>query len=437
MPQVHFAIPLLLGPWHRALTLPGLFRLLVLGLPWLVSCAWLLRTLEALAYSHRIPDLVRLPEPAPFAPSTEPLLSVIVPACNEEAAIAATIHSLLASRGVPLQIIAVNDRSTDQTGSILDSIVDSIAATRAAPRAHSPDAEQSAADVGPHTFEVLHIYTLPEGWLGKPHALAQGFARARAPLLLFTDADILYRADALLRCVAFFQQQQLDHLAFAATPVSETVGERMVIGALQAIGVWSLRLWKISDPRAKDSVGVGSFTLVRREAYLQVGGWDRLRLEVLEDLRFGWEIKRRHHLHQQFATGRDLLRLRWAVGALGLANNLTKNGFALFRYRLVPALLAVVSLCVMVFAPIAALFGPPATRWSFAPFALALLLLYRRDLGKTGNSVGYALLFPFGALVFVYAILRSICLTLVRGGVEWRGTLYPLATLRREAGPLR
>jgi glycosyltransferase involved in cell wall biosynthesis len=402
-----------------------ILRAVLTAVPWVVALAWVGRTIEALLKVGQIPDLLHMLEPAayPTGEGVAPLVSVIVPACNEEGAIAATVRSLLASRGVPVEVIAVDDRSTDRTGAVLDEL----AAEHAAGSSLQPASR----------LKVLHVRELPAGWLGKPHALALGVALSRAPLLLFTDADILFREDALLRAVGFFEKQKLDHLILASTPISKTAGERMMLGALQTIGVWSLRLWKIGDPNSKASLGVGSFGLVRREALEKIGGWEALRMEVLEDLRLGWEIKRRHGLRQQIAFGKGLLRLHWAAGALGIARNLTKNGFALFRYQLAPALVAVGSLCVLLFAPLLALAGTPAMRWSCLPFLLALALLYRRDVGQTGISPWYVLLFPFGAALFLFALTRSIVLTLLRGGVAWRGTLYPLAALRRSAGPLR
>jgi hypothetical protein len=254
---------------------------------------------------------------------------------------------------------------------------------------------------------------------------------------LFTDADILFREDALLRAVHFLISQKLDHLVLASTPISKSVGERMMISTLRTVGVWPLRLWKVADPCAKDSIGVGSFGLVPRTTYEAVGGWESFRLEVLEDLRFGWEVKRRHRLRQQIAFGRNLLQLHWAAGALGLAHNLTKNGFALFQYRLLAAVGGLVALVILLFLPFGAFFGAANQRWAFVPYLLALILLYRQDTGSTGTRLAYILVFPFGAAILVYALARSVMLTLLRGGVVWRNTLYPLAQLRKAAGPLR
>jgi glycosyltransferase involved in cell wall biosynthesis len=397
------------------------------GIIWLVSLVWLVRAVQSLVGMRRVPDLTRIPEPPLFPADTgNPLLSVIVPACNEEAAIEATIRSLLNQRGIPLEVIAVNDRSSDSTGAILNRLQEEFAVPAA-----------TLQTLRTTTLRVIHIDHLPDGWLGKPHALAQGTTLATAPYLLFTDADILFREDALLRAVHFLISQQLDHLVLASTPISKTAGERMMISTLRTVGIWALRLWKVADPRARDSIGVGSFGLVPRATYEAVGGWKTFRMEVLEDLRFGWEIKRRHGLRQQIAFGRDLLRLHWAAGALGLAHNLTKNGFALFQYRLIAAIGGLLALVVLLFLPLAALFGPPDLRWAFAPYLLALVLLYRQDTGSTGTSLAYIFLFPVGAAILVYALARSVAFTLLRGGVVWRNTLYPLAQLRKAAGPLR
>jgi glycosyltransferase involved in cell wall biosynthesis len=380
------------------------------------------RTVESLLFYRRVPDLTALPIPSPLSAAAEgPLLSVIVPACNEQGAIEATVRSLLASKGVPLEVIAIDDRSTDATGAILDRLA----------------SEFAIPGVEGNTLSLLHIDTLPPGWLGKPHALAEGVKLSRAPYLLFTDADILFRQDAILRSLQYLQRHNLDHLALAATPITRSSGEKVVLAALTVVAAWSVRLWRVQDPKARESLGVGSFTLVRREAYEQVGGWAAVRMEVLEDLRFGWELKRRQGLRQAVAFGRGLLLLHWAPGAIGLVHNLGKNGFAIFRYNLALALVALAGLTVLLFAPILALAGPPAARWAFLPFAGSILLLHRLSRAQSDVPALYLLAFPIGAALLIYGVLRSVVLTLARGGVIWRGTRYPLALLRRHAGPLR
>jgi len=139
-------------------------------LAWALAIAWLWQAATALNGMRRLPDLTSvdpttLPE---LEPSEIPHLTVIVPALNEERSIGATLRSLRTSTGIRLQIIAIDDRSTDDTGKIMDVIA----------------AEEGSS--GPHRLETIHIHELPAGWLGKPHAMALGAKQAISPWLLFT-----------------------------------------------------------------------------------------------------------------------------------------------------------------------------------------------------------------------------------------------------------
>jgi glycosyltransferase involved in cell wall biosynthesis len=356
-------------------------------------------------------------------------VSVIVPARNEGQAVAAGLRSLLASKGVELQVIAVDDRSTDSTGAAMDALV-------RAPR---------AAGV---TYVVEHVRELPAGWLGKPHAMARGAALATGEWLLFTDGDVVFAEDALARALSYIESERADHLLVVPTAVTRSAGEAMMLPFLYVLSIWGPRLWRMSDPRSRDGVGVGAFQLMRRATYEKAGGWERLRMEVLEDVRMGYLIKRAGFA-MRVATGRNLVRIRWAHGALGVVTNLTKNVFAAFRFRLglvVAGTVATAVLCLLPFAGLA--FGLVGNRtWDRAwlwPSLLsigslaALYWRYRRFADPNGaTTVLWLLAFPLAAVVFVYAMVQSTVLTLVRSGVVWRGTFYPLKELREHAGPLR
>jgi hypothetical protein len=176
--------------------------------------------------------------------------------------------------------------------------------------------------------------------------------------------------------------------------------------------------------------------MVRADVYRALGGFEALRMEVLEDLRFGREVKSQG-FRQRVAFGRDLVRVRWAVGVAGVIRNITKNFFAVFRFRVGITIAACSVLLLICAGPFAAC---PVDRRFWMPalcILLMLLLLHRYYRRFTGIPVGYAVTFPIAACLVVYSILRSMAVTLVRGGVQWRGTLYPLAELRKHAGPLR
>ncbi len=387
------------------------------------AAGWVVRTVDLLRNLPRVPNLLAPDFDAPSA-NRLPRLAVIVPACNEEAAIRSTVLSLLEQKGLQLEVIAVDDRSSDRTGAILDEL--------AAEQEAGRDSEPPGSLV---PLTVLHIRELPAGWMGKQNALAQGVAATDAPYLLFTDGDIFFHPDALRRAMQLAVADRADHLVLLPTPILKTRGEHMMISALQVYSAWAVRLWHIPDPARKDRLGVGAFNLVRREAYDAIGGFGALRMEVLEDVRLAVEIKRRR-FRQQVALGPGLVTLHWAPGVLGIVRNVTKNSFAAFRFQTFPALAAAVGLLVFGLLPAVGLFGP---RWMRAASLLSLgsiAILYRFFQREGGSSAWYACLFPVASVCLSYALLRSVVLTLVRGAVVWRGTAYPLKQLRKMAGPM-
>ncbi len=389
------------------------------GVEWVLALAWMTRAATTLYHFGDVPDLLEERYTgAPVCDAPGPQLSVIVPALNEEAAVGTSLRSLLDSRGVRLEIIAVDDRSTDGTGAIMDEI-----------------AREVSLAAGVHSLRVLHIVDLPASWLGKPHALGLAAAEATAPLLLFTDADAFYAPDALARCLCLVEQEQADHLVLLPTPILRSVGERMMLGMMQTLAIWPVRLWKVPDPRAPDAIGVGCFNLLRREAYEGIGGFAAMRMEVLEDLRLGYLVKH-HGFRQRVVFGTGLLCLHWASGAIGIVHGLTKNFFAMCRYQPLMMAGAIGGTAAMTLVPVAGLFWGP-TLFPSLLIMLVLAGLYLRNTERTGISAGYLLLFPVASCLFLYGMARSAIVTLSHGGVSWRGTFYPLDELRRRAGPLR
>ncbi len=287
-----------------------------------------------------------------------------------------------------------------------------------------------------HALRVLHIRHLPEGWLGKPHAMAMAASQTTAPWLLFTDADVVFREDSLGRALRFAEMDKADHLVLFPTVDVRSFGERMMISFFNAALIWGFRAWRVPDPMSKrDFIGLGAFNLIRLKVYYAVGGYESLRMEVLDDVRLGFKVKRSGY-RQCVAYGRDLIRIRWAAGALGVIHNLTKNVFAAFRFR--PALLIGASLgvAILTLLPVLGLFDTTGSLLASLVTFAAILLLYQLNRRQTGISTAFAFTLPLAAAVSLYAMLRSMTVTLIHGGVRWRGTLYPLRELRKHAGPL-
>lgn len=383
-------------------------------LAWSVSLLWLWKAVTAAFGLRRVPDLTEARHN--LAPPGNPSITVIVPARNESINVAACLQSLLDQQYPTLQIIAIDDRSTDSTGAIMDSL----------------------AAQYPSKLSVIHITELPAGWLGKTHAMALAarstIALHRPDYLLFTDADILFRADTLRLALAHAVATAADHLVILPSMLVKTLGEGMILAYLQVMSLWAVRPWRISDPKAlRDAIGVGAFNLFRTHVYQQIGGFESLRMEIVEDLRIGRRIKRLG-FHQRVATGPDLIRVHWASGLVGIVNGMTKNLFAIFQFRVLLLLLAGIWITVFCIVPTILVFIPQTLK----PAALTLAsvaFLYFLSSRQSKVSPWFALLFPVSAAFMVYSLLRSMVTTIHNRGVTWRGTFYPLAELRKRSNP--
>jgi glycosyltransferase involved in cell wall biosynthesis len=391
---------------------PGLWLRVVEVGAWLVALAWVLKVLEAALGLPNVANLLM----DQYDRSTEglPSLTVIVPARNEAKDIRSCLESLLAQEYPGLRIVAVNDRSIDETGSVMEAV----------------------AEASSGRLQVKHVVALPDRWLGKTHAMAMAAGETDSEWLLFTDADVLFRADSLRRSMAYAVESGADHLVTVPTTILKRWDEGSMLGFFQIFGLWAARPWKVADPKAqRDAIGIGAFNLIRRSAYERIGGFEALRMEIIEDIGLGRRVKRAG-LRQRVAFGRGLVRVHWAAGATGLVGVLTKNLFSAFRFYVSLALLACIWLLVFSVAPVFGLLIS-GTRIPAVITLAAIGVAYRLYGRTSGISAWQALLSPFAAMMFVYSLLWSMVTTLRQGGVMWRGTFYSLAELRRHAAPLR
>lgn len=383
---------------------------------WLVALAWLSRTLAAARGLPRIPNLT-LPQ-YDLTPTDNPSITVIVPARNEAANVAACLTSLLQQDYPNLQIIAINDRSTDATGVIMDAL----AAQR------------------PTRLRVLHVTQLPTGWLGKTHAMALAARDAitlyHPDYLLFTDADVLFAPEAIRRSLAQAVKTEAAHFVTLPTPILKSPGEGMLLGYLQVMGLWAARPWRVEDPKAlRDAIGIGAFNLLRTSAYQQLGGFESLRLVILEDLTLARNVKLAG-LRQRLAYAPGYVSLHWAPGAFGIVNVMTKNLFAIFAFRPAALLVAAIALTGLCLSPFLFLITPGLLTPALVAIS-SIFTMFALSTRRSRIPLVYALAFPFSTILFVYSLLRSMLTTLSSGGVTWRGTFYPLADLRKNTTPLR
>lgn len=369
--------------------------------------AWLAITFDAVTGDKYIAYVDKVAPPEATRRASLPRVSVIVPARDEQRNIGAAMRSLLDLDYPAVEIIAVNDRSGDATGAILDEL----AATD--PR-----------------LRVEHVTELPPGWLGKNHALQHGAGLATGELILFTDADVVFEPTVLGRAVACMLDDGLDHLTIGADVHTPSLLVELFVAAFMVSFVGYFRPWRMGDPNSDHTVGVGAFNLVRREAYERAGGHAPIAMRPDDDLSLA-RLLRDNDARQAFGAAGGMVAVEWYPSLREAVRGLEKNSLAAVGYRPWTLIGAAPAQLVSMCWPFVAVFvtaGP--TRW--VNLALVMLLLGLQLALLHGGSVRkrVAILLPAGVLLVIYAYLRAVLLTYLRGGIRWRGTFYPLKALR-------
>jgi|ERR1700722_6105708 len=353
----------------------------------------------------------KLPWVKDFKPAVNsgcPTISLIFAARDEQEKLPAALRTLAALDYPHLEIIAVDDRSLDATGRIVDGFA----------AAHE-------------RFRAVHIRELPSGWLGKPHALQKAYEASTGEWLLFTDADVRFTPDALRRAVRLLTERNLDHLTLIGDVEMHGFWETTLITFFGLAFYLSTDVYRVSNPNSRAYVGVGAFQLLRRSTYETIGTHRRLAMEVVDDMKLGKLVKR-SGFHSGVAIAQEYVSVRWHAGARNMIRGVTKNFFAAFGYNIAFAAAAVAGMLLLNVVPFIAVFAGHG--WIRILSASAVLVALGMNCSvDVVNRVSplYALTHPIGAILFCYMIVRSVAVTLWQGGVTWRGTFYPLKELKR------
>jgi glycosyltransferase involved in cell wall biosynthesis len=355
------------------------------------------------------PQVAELPL---ISPERWPSLSVVVATRDEGQRLVSALSSMRRSDYPGLEIIVVDDRSGDDTAAVLAEL----------------------ARLDPRVVPV-RVDELPVRWLGKVHALARGLERAHGEWVLFTDADVHLAPDALRRVIGHCERNGFDH--FGVLP--EVLPAGLVVDA----AVWSFMRMVVAigahrraveDPKSRASVGVGAFNLFRRRALTASPGLERLRMEVLDDAALG-QLLKRAGARSSLAFGVGQVRVQIYDSLRDLLRATDRAGIAaLGRFR-VGRLIAMALLLGLV--ELAPLLGPclaPAP-WILVLGGLGMVMAMVATYGTSralGPGSWHALLVPLGSMVMTFAYLRSAWVTVARGGMVWRETVYRLDEL--EAG---
>lgn len=350
--------------------------------------------------------LLRLEQFTPLTDDRLPPLSLIVAARDEGKSIGPALNSILNLEYPVLEVILVDDRSSDDTVAIARSIQE-----------FHPRGER---------LRLIENRELPDGWLGKVHAQHLGVTSARHPLILLTDADVVFSRDALKRAVSAQQMLGADHLAVLPRLVTKGFWEPAVAAYLEWLVVILFRPSSLHRSRYR-FVGVGAFALLTRDILSRVEWMEPLRLQVIDDGYLGLMVKARRG-RQYLLVGRDDLSLRWFTGLTGFLKGLEKNAYAAVGYSFPLALVTALAISAPFWS--VALLALTSPFWALTLYLLMTLTAFL--VGSVQRTPAWpAVTLPLASLAVACAFVRSAFLAEKRQAVVWRDTAYSLPRLRK------
>jgi len=354
-------------------------------------------------------------EPAP--PLTDaPLISVCIPARNEERNIRTCVEAMLAQDYPSFEVIVLDDRSSDATASILEDI--------------------ASRDSRLHPISGSE---LPPGWAGKPHALHQASAAARGDWLCFVDADTFAAPDALSSCYTKAIETNADLFTILTLQIMGSFWEKAVMPLVMTALSVGFSPRKVNDLRRKDAIANGQFILIKRSVYHAIGGHESVRDQIVEDKAISERVKWNGY-RLIVADGRLAARTRMYTSLPEMWEGWTKNIFlglrdqpSLIALGIFGALLSLIaSLCMPLWSLLGIFWLLKDGGWMAMTVILESLVLWfavlfarARTAYKMGISPLYALTTPLGAAVFGAMMFASAWKVVSRKGVAWKGRVYP------------
>jgi len=326
-------------------------------------------------------------------------VTVIVPARNEEAVIAACIASL-ANQPEIAEILVVNDQSTDGTARVVSGLMEKIPNLR-----------------------LLESGGLPDGWVGKNHALWVGVQQAKCTWLLFTDADAEHERDSVSRALQIAKERAAALVSFSPEQITETWYEKALIPFIYLRLAKRFSYENVNDPNSDAAAANGQFLMLRRDVYDTIGGHAGVAGEVLEDVALAMRVKAAGH-RISFGSGKGIVRVRMYRSFQAMWQGWKKNLYRLMGgtpwtvFREMESNLPWIPLLVIVLG----------LKFPFLFFVGVLLLIARQTsygLDLARNQFPFSFIFYYVPAVTLYvAVLWASYRSHVNGRIEWKGREY-------------
>ncbi|MFC1758678.1 glycosyltransferase [Planctomycetota bacterium] len=376
-------------------------------LAWFLFGCTLLTAARAINGNRRIARLADVPWDSSTNDHEWPSVSVVVAARNEERDIEAALQSLLDLDYPNLELITVDDRSTDNTGAILDSISQQCPALR-----------------------VIHVDELPDGWLGKNNALQLGANAATGEFLIFTDADVIFDPTTLRRAITYAVEKKLDHLTATPHTIMPTALLNSFATTFTICFLTYFPPWQVRNQNSRTAIGIGAFNLVRRESYRQIGGHESIRMRPDDDVKLG-KILKQSGCRPDIVNGTTMIRVPWYHTVREAVVGLEKNTFSGVDYSIAMTITGATWLLLTSVWPFAALLVTSGmTWWIYAALCLLLIAFAAWATQVIGVPIQSCLFHPISVGLIVFIMWRTMILVFRNDGIYWRDTHYSLAELK-------
>ncbi|RPJ28055.1 MAG: glycosyltransferase [Chloroflexi bacterium] len=348
-------------------------------------------------------------------PSDAPLISVCVPARNEERNIRACVEAILAQDYPNFEVIVLEDRSTDKTPEILRGI-----------------AAQNTR------FKVISGSDLPAGWAGKPHALFQASTAAQGEWLCFVDADTFLSPTTLSSCYAKAIETHADMFTIMTFQILGSFWEKVVMPIVMSALSVGFSPRKVNDPKTKDAIANGQFILIKRLVYNAIGGHERIQDQIVEDKAIAEQVKWNGH-RLIVANGYSVAWTRMYTSLPEMWEGWTKNIYlglsdqpSLMLLGAFGAFILLVAALVLPFWPLLGLVwylqggGWLALSVILQSLILWTIIIYARARVAIGMGISpwYAFTLPLGAAIFAAMMFTSTWRILSGKGASWKGRVY-------------
>ena len=363
--------------------------------------------------------------PAP-PPSNAPLISLCVPARNEERNIRLCVEGLLRQDYPNFEIIVLDDRSTDGTAEILGKLL------------RESESLLSHGKESAPSLLIMSGSDLPEGWAGKPHALVQASAVARGEWLCFVDADTFLSPNTLSACYAKALDTRADMFTIMTFQILDSFWEKVVMPIVMTALSVGFSPRKVNDPNSKDAIANGQFILIKRAVYDAIGGHESVKDQIVEDKAISEQVKWNGY-RLIVADGHGVARTRMYTSLPEMWEGWTKNIYpglsdrsSLLMLGAFGAFVALVAALILPLWPVlVVLWYLRGGGWlALTVLAQSLILwgivIYARARVSTGMGIPawYALTLPLGAAVFAAMMFTSMWRVLSGKGVTWKGRMY-------------